>query len=594
MKVFTKKYTYKERCCLPDFLYVVKLLYVKDRRNSLLYFITNLLGAPILFAELFTTKYVVDLIQNFNPNAYQHILLIVSLLMLVLYLAGLNSSLRAISITNLTSTSIYELEHSILEKTSKLSTALLEDPATKTKREKAKRLSLIDLLDQWTGVTVQLITLVALMVVLSVYGFYILVLIILGVQILQLYTMKRMSQRIEAISADQTSSVRMINYLVDLLVNRNTIPEVRMYRMSSYLFSSMKESFTSNFKQRHRKVIYSESLNFSHSLIMILLNGITIAILAITIGNSGQSAGLFVLLLQISSQLFIVIPALTRVYSDLAKSRLRYEDYTSYLDLEEQVLRDQEVNSNRNTDPVKVQVHQLFFRYQNNANNTLSNINMTIHPGERIAFVGENGSGKSTLVKLILGLYPATAGNIQWFKGENEVLAHNVTQDTRVVFQDFIKLQRPIRENIALGNMATINDDSRLLSAMRKAEADHYGVALDTLVGPQFGGIDLSGGQWQRLPIARAYLNDGALMIFDEPTAALDPYAEQQAFDTFMKLGEQQTSIIVTHRLYMSKFVDRIFLFEQGEIVESGTHEELMRVDGKYRRMFNRQSSLYV
>lgn len=354
------EYTYKERCCLPDFLYVVKLLYVKDRRNSLLYFITNLLSAPILFAELFTTKYVVDLIQNFNPNTYQHILLLVSLLMVMLYLAGLNSSLRAIAITNLTSTSIYELEHTILEKTSKLSTALLEDPATKTKREKAKRLSLIDLLDQWTGVTVHLITLVVLMVVLSVYGFYILVLIILGVQILQLYFMKRMSQKVESISANQTSSVRMINYLVDLLMNRNSIPEVRMYRMSSYLFSSMKESFTNNFKQMHRKVIYSETLNFSQSLIMILLNGTTIAILAITIGSSGQSAGLFVLLLQISSQLFIVIPALTRIYADLAKSRLRYEDYTSYLDLEEQVLRDQEVNSNRNTDPMKVQVHQLF------------------------------------------------------------------------------------------------------------------------------------------------------------------------------------------------------------------------------------------
>lgn len=217
------EYTYKERCCLPDFLYVVKLLYVKDRRNSLLYFITNLLSAPILFGELFTTKYVVDLIQNFNPNTYQHILLLVSLLMVMLYLAGLNSSLRAIAITNLTSTSIYELEHTILEKTSKLSTALLEDPATKTKREKAKRLSLIDLLDQWTGVTVHLITLVVLMVVLSVYGFYILVLIILGVQILQLYLMKRMSQKVESISANQTSSVRMINYLVDLLINRNSI-----------------------------------------------------------------------------------------------------------------------------------------------------------------------------------------------------------------------------------------------------------------------------------------------------------------------------------------------------------------------------------
>jgi ABC-type multidrug transport system fused ATPase/permease subunit len=512
----------------------------------------------------------------------------------MLYLAGINSSLRAISITNLTSTSIYELEQSILNKTSKLSTAVLEDPSTKTNREKAKRLSLMNLLDQWTGVTVHSVTLVALIVVLSCYGFYVLALIILGVQMLQLYLMKRMSQKVEAISANQISTVRMINYLVDLLINRTTIPEVRLYRMSSYLFTTMKERFTRNFKQMHRKVIYAESLNFSQSLMMIFLNGTTIAILAITIGSSGQSAGLFVLLLQISSQLFVVIPTLTRVYSDLVQSRMRYEDYRAYLDLEEQVLRDQEVDSIRNTDAMEVQIHQLFFRYPTNAKNTLSNINIIIHPGERVAFVGENGSGKSTLVKLILGLYPSTAGNIRWLKGENEVLAHNVTQDIRVIFQDFIKLQRPVRENVALGNMDAIHDDSSILFAMRKAEADNYGVTLDTLVGPQFGGIDLSGGQWQRLAIARAYLNGGALTIFDEPTAALDPYAEQQAFDTFMKLGKQQTSIIVTHRLYMSKFVDRIFLFEHGEIVEIGTHEELMRLDGKYTKMFIRQSSLYV
>ncbi|WP_340012572.1 ABC transporter ATP-binding protein [Paenibacillus sp. FSL H7-0690] len=512
--------------------------------------------------------------------------------MLILYLAGINGSLRAISVTNLTATSIYELEHSILAKTSKLSTALLEDPATKTIREKAKRLSLIDFLDQWTGVTIHFITLIALIVVLSCYGFYILAMFILVVQILQLYLIRWMSRKVEAISANQTSSVRMINYIVDLLVSRNTLPEVRMYGMSSYLVTTMKEIFNGNFKQMHRKVILSETLSFSQSITMTLLNGLTIAILAITLGGSGQSAGLFVLLLQISSQLFIVIPALTRMYSDLTKSRVRFNEYSAYLELEEQVQRDPE-DSIRNTDAMQIIIQQLNYRYATNAQDTLKNINMTLKPGERVAFVGENGSGKSTLIKLIAGLYHPTAGNIQWFNGEQEVLAHNVTKGVRVVFQDFTKLHRPIRENIAMGNIAAMYDDSRLLAAMRKAEADSYGVALDTLVGPQFGGIDLSGGQWQRLAIARAYLNNGSLTIFDEPTAALDPYAEQQAFETFMKLGEQQTSIIVTHRLYMSKFVDRIFLFEHGEIVESGTHEELMKLDGKYRGMFNRQSSLY-
>lgn len=168
--------------------------------------------------------------------------------MLILYLAGINGSLRAISVTNLTATSIYELEHKILAKTSKLSMALLEDPATKTIREKAKRFSLIDLLDQWTGVTIHFITLIALILVLSCYGFYILAVFILVVQILQLYLMRWMSRKIEAISANQTSSVRMINYIFDLLISRNTLPEVRMYGMSSYLFFAMKELFNGNFK----------------------------------------------------------------------------------------------------------------------------------------------------------------------------------------------------------------------------------------------------------------------------------------------------------------------------------------------------------
>lgn len=577
---------------MPDFLYVVKLLYQKDRKNLCLYFITNLLSTPILFAELYTTKYVVDLIQNFANSSYIHVMFLVSLLMIFLYLAGINGSIRAISQTNLTATSLFELDNSILVKTSKLSMVLLEDPYTKTLREQAKRLSLFDLLDQWTGVIVNLVTSIALIIVMSCYGFYILGFIILGVLLLQLLISKKSSQQQEVIAQTQTSSIRVINYLVDLLVNRNTIQEVRIYRMSAYLFNKMSEMFYHNFKQMHRRVIYSESINFVQGLIIILLNGVTIAVLAISLGKSGQGAGLFVLLLQIANQLFLVIPSLTKLFSGLVLSRLRYREYISYLELQEQTHRDIEPTTNNYA--MRVKINNLYFRYRANTQDTLSNINVNINPGERVAFVGENGSGKSTLVKLILGLYPPTAGDIRWFKGESEVEAHNAAQEVRVVFQDFTRLHRPIRENLALGKIDAIHDDSMLLAAMRKAEANDYGVELDSLVGPQFGGTDLSGGQWQKLAIARAYLNDGSLTIFDEPTAALDPFAEQKAFDTFVKLGENQTSIIVTHRLYMSKFVDKIFLFENGEIVESGNHEQLMRLNGKYRKMFNLQSSLYV
>lgn len=578
---------------MADFFYVLRLFYVKDRSNALMYLITSLLSTPILFAELFTTKAVVELIQHSTNYSYVHILFLVSLLMLFLYLAGINGSLRAISSTNLTAISVYELEHSMLEKTSKLTMALLENPSIKSQREKAKRLSLFNLLDQWVGVGVNVVALVALLIVISGYGFYTLGLIIVVVLIVQLYISKWISQKVEAAAQKQTSSARVINYLIDLLISRDTLQEVRIYRMSTYLYNQMKVMFFRNYKQMQRKVIQSEAIAFSQRFFMILLNGFTIAILVITLANKGLGAGLFVLLLQISSQLFIVIPTLTTQYSELAISRMRYQEYRSYLELEEQVLRDHYPTTIDAT-AMQVRINNLTFRYVTNAQDSLRNINMNIKPGERVAFVGENGSGKSTLVKLILGLYRPSAGSIQWFKGDNEVSANGVTQEIRVVFQDFTKLLRPIRENLALGNIDSLHDTPILLDALAKAEAHHDATELDTMLGPQFGGVDLSGGQWQRLAIARAYLNKGALTIFDEPTAALDPYAEQKAFDTFTQLGANQTSIIVTHRLYMSKFVDKIFLFEHGEIVESGTHEELMSLEGKYRSMFNLQSSLYV
>jgi ABC-type multidrug transport system fused ATPase/permease subunit len=269
---------------------------------------------------------------------------------------------------------------------------------------------------------------------------------------------------------------------------------------------------------------------------------------------------------------------------------VRFQDYLSYINLDEQTTLVQDIEDEKGA--MQVKINKIFFSYGDSSKETLKNIDININPGERIAFVGDNGSGKSTLVKLIIGLYNPTRGDIEWIK--NGRILNDKNKNIRIVFQDFAQLLRPIRENIALGNITAINDDSRLITAMEKAKADVNDADLDTLLGPQFGGVDLSGGQWQKLAIARAYLNESSLTIFDEPTAAMDPYSEQKAFDTFIMLGDKQTSIIVTHRLYMANQVDKIFLFENGEIIETGTHEELVQKNGKYKKMYDFQSSLYL
>jgi len=273
---------------------------------------------------------------------------------------------------------------------------------------------------------------------------------------------------------------------------------------------------------------------------------------------------------------------------------MRYEDYQTYLSAEEDP---EETSTNLlKTHPVGlgITIEGLTFRYPTNETDTLKNINLTIKPGSKVAFVGENGSGKSTLIKMILGLYKPTTGSIKWYLDNQEIEANQVAKYCRVVFQDYTRLLRPVRENVAIGDMTKLDDDLALMNALESANANDFIKDLDSHIGPQFGGIDLSGGQWQRLATGRAYLRESLLTVFDEPTAALDPNSEKKAFEMFINLGGQQTSIIITHRLYMAKFVDEIYMFRNGEIVEHGTHEELIRAKGEYEKMFTQQASLYA
>ncbi|MBP2245830.1 ABC-type multidrug transport system fused ATPase/permease subunit [Paenibacillus xylanexedens] len=498
--------------------------------------------------------------------------------------------MKAIASTNLTITSLIELENSILLKTSKLTMLDIENPQIKTKREKARRFSLFGLMDQWFSFIINFFIVGTLALIVCLYGFYYLVIAIFIVLIIQLTISSYVSKKVEYIRQSQSSSQRVINYLVELLTNRNTTQEVRIYGMQSYLYNEIKGIFIKNYEVIQKKVIFSESINFTQNSINTLLNGGTLIALVLVLGSNGSSVGLFVILFQITNQLFVTIPSLKKGFTDYTASRLRFQDYLSYIKLDEQTTLMQDIKGK--TGLIGVEINNINFSYGDKSKKVLKNIDININPGERIAFVGDNGSGKSTLVKLILGLYNPTDGNVDWIKDGHRLNGNQ--KNIRVVFQDFAQLLRPIRENVALGDITAINDDSRLITAIEKAKTDINGTDLDKMLGPQFGGVDLSGGQWQKLAIARAYLNESSLTIFDEPTAAMDPYSEQNAFNTFILLGDKQTSIIVTHRLYMAKQVDKIFLFEDGEIIESGTHEELVKKNGKYKKMYDFQSSLYI
>ena len=238
------------------------------------------------------------------------------------------------------------------------------------------------------------------------------------------------------------------------------------------------------------------------------------------------------------------------------------------------------------------------FRYPGTDREILRNVTFYIKDGERIAFVGENGAGKSTIIKLLCGLYEPTAGRVTIGGVPVRELSPALRREVlSVVFQDFQGYQMTLRENIAFGSIDKLNRDAELTHALQLADGEallQEEKGLDRNLGKLAeDGQDLSKGQWQRVAMARAFISDAGFMILDEPTAALDPIAESHMYENFARIFKERGTIMISHRLASAKMADRIMVLDGGRIVQTGSHEELMKKGGLYQTMFVAQSSWY-
>jgi ATP-binding cassette subfamily B protein len=240
------------------------------------------------------------------------------------------------------------------------------------------------------------------------------------------------------------------------------------------------------------------------------------------------------------------------------------------------------------------------FAYPGAARPVLDEIDLILQPGERVALVGENGAGKTTLAKLLLGLYQPTAGRIlidgvdladldlEWWR-----------RRAAAVFQDYVKYELTVGENIGFGDVSRLNDTPAIRTAAARSGADAVVTELplgyQTMLGKAYdeAGHDLSIGQWQKLAIARAYLRDAAVLVLDEPTAALDARAEVEVYRRFRDMAEGKTVLLISHRLGSARLADRIIVLEHGRIVEEGSHAELVARGGRYATMYTAQAQWY-
>jgi ATP-binding cassette subfamily B protein len=230
--------------------------------------------------------------------------------------------------------------------------------------------------------------------------------------------------------------------------------------------------------------------------------------------------------------------------------------------------------------------------------NVLDSLDFRFEAGERVALIGENGQGKTTIVKLLTRLYDPTSGRILLDGVDlRDYSIEDLQSQIGVIFQDFMRYEMTARENIALGRINEA-EDGALHEAARKSLADQVieklPKAYEQLLGVRFeGGVDLSGGEWQRIALARAYFRDAQLVILDEPTASLDAKSEKEVFQRFADLTKGKTALLISHRFSTVRMADRIVVLENGKIVEQGPHEELLSLGGRYTSMFEMQAANY-
>lgn len=390
----------------------------------------------------------------------------------------------------------------------------------------------------------------------------------------------------------QAAGERRRNYLYHLFGDKQAVKELRIFEIEDYIEQKMYAARDNmkqevwNFKKRDmRSLLICEIFCKSGYLLSIFSTILLLLHQVLDVGMMAAALAAFTSF-QTAAKYFLV--SLGRIPECAAFVK----DYYDFMDMEEAEKGTEKLCSDFDS----IKVKQLSFSYPGRKTPAVSNLSFTIKRNEVVAIVGNNGSGKTTLVKLLTGLYQAQKGQIYYGRQNLRSLdPEEFYKQISFVSQDFIKYELTVRENIGIGDWKQMENTDKIYMLLHQVGLETFisQASVNQLLGNEFGGRELSVGQWQKLAIARGMMKDSSVIFLDEPTAALDPLMETKVLKMFLKIAREKTAIIVSHRIGICKEVDKIIVMKEGKIAEIGNHEELLAEKGEYYRLYTMQQKWY-
>lgn len=500
----------------------------------------------------------------------------------------------------------------IMEKAKELDLCSFDLPAFYEKLENANReagMRPIQILSATFSVFSTVITLISFVVILATklwWAALVMVIISVPSAIINFYYRRKNFQYMRRRSKDR----RQMNYYADLMVNKDMAKEVRMFGLADTFIGRYRETFDKYFAGIRRLIWRENAWHVVITVVSAVVNCAFFAWFAYLVVSGRDMIGDYSLYTNALTSIAGQVASLISVSATIYEGTLFIDNLTSFLKEEKTVVPMPETITDGHRDaPLKVrhgQAHTIVFEhvsfiYPGTERKVLDDVSFTIRPGETLVLVGLNGAGKTTLLKLLTRLYDPTEGRI--LLDGQDIRAYEVEDLYRmfgVIFQDFGKYAVTVSENVQFGDIFKPADDEAVMRAAKEADADDYISRLpDGYQTPlmrifEENGIELSIGQWQKLAIARAFYSDSDVLILDEPTASLDPMAEQEIFNQFDRLRKDKTTIFVSHRLSSATVASKILVLEYGRLIEEGDHRTLMAKEGRYYELFTTQAKRYI